>query len=146
MSDPIRPDRIGSLCIFCIDEHDGKLGQSFRGKSRRGVLLHWLAEGAVIEEIITGQCHTVPVAYIKFREEEEAAKVDKTLPRRPVRINEVIPFEASADGMFFAKIVSVSSRFWRADKMKCTPVQMEAIRRAAALLQAIMTGAIEIER
>ena len=62
-----------------------------------------------------------------------------------LRMSEAIPYRAGADGFFFAKLVGYAAKFWGVGKNKVRPPEMEAIRRAAALIEGIMCGRIVIK-
>ena len=54
----------------------------------------------------------------------------------------VIPFDEGVDCAFYAKMLHTATRFWGVDRAKADMIEMEAVRRAISLIEAVLTKQI----
>lgn len=61
------------------------------------------------------------------------------------RLDSLIDFEGGVDAAFYGKLLSLATRHFKANDATISIPAMNATRRCAALIEAIITGKIEVE-
>lgn len=62
------------------------------------------------------------------------------------KVDEVIPFRAGVNCTFLGKVLGLAGRQFKCGDKGLTVAELEAVRRATALIEAVMVGAVKIEQ
>lgn len=61
------------------------------------------------------------------------------------KVDEVIPFRAGVNCLFFGKVLNLAGRQFKCGDKGLTVPELEAVRRATALIEAVMVGTVDLE-